>query len=93
MTNVGAVSITGFQVPVGVEFFSSFPVVPSKSAGTEFVELAGHTTSPVHAEYCGILSVFPISVEAPLVPVVVRVIVPCFEFICVCIADVTPSKY
>lgn len=38
--------MTGFPVPVGVEFFKSLPVVVLKSAGTQSVALAGHTTSP-----------------------------------------------
>ena len=46
--SVGFVASTGFHVPVGVEFLRSFPVVPSKSAGAQSVEEAGHTTSPVH---------------------------------------------
>jgi len=47
VTNVGLVSITGLPVPVGVEFFIALPVVQSKSAGTQSVEVAGQVTSPV----------------------------------------------
>ena len=46
VVSVGDVAKTGLPVPVGVLFFSSFPVVPSNSAGTESVALAGPTTSP-----------------------------------------------
>ena len=47
VVSVGDVARTGFPVPVGVLFFNSFPVVPSNSAGTASVALAGPTTSPV----------------------------------------------
>lgn len=40
----GDVCITGFPVPVGVEFCKSFPVVPLKSAGTPVVADAGPIT-------------------------------------------------
>ena len=36
--------------------------------------------------YCGMFKVFPTNVDAPLVPVVVSVIVPCFAFNAVCVA-------
>lgn len=46
VVSVGDVARTGFPVPVGVLFLTSFPVVPSNNTGTEFVALAGPTTSP-----------------------------------------------
>jgi hypothetical protein len=46
VVSVGDVARTGLPVPVGVLFFSNFPVVPSNRAGTASVALAGPTTSP-----------------------------------------------
>lgn len=46
------------------------------------------TFHPHPAVYWGILSVVPIRVAAPLVPVVVREIVPCLAFSAVCRPDV-----
>lgn len=44
VTSVGEVANTGFPVPVGVEFFTSLPVVPSKRTGTASVAEAGQVT-------------------------------------------------
>lgn len=46
VVSVGDVANTGLPVPVGVLFLTSLPVVPSNNTGTEFVALAGPTTSP-----------------------------------------------
>jgi len=47
---------------------------------------------PPPPEYCGIFSVFPTRVEAPLEPVVVRVRLPCLLFSCVC-TELVGSRY
>lgn len=63
--SVGDVARTGLPVPVGVLFLSSFPVVPSNSAGTESVALAGPTTSPAPEIVAQVPSPFRYLVASP----------------------------
>ena len=76
VTSVGDVAKTGFPVPVGVLFFSSFPVVPSNSAGTASVALAGPTTSPEPAMVAHVPSPLRYLVASPEAGAGTRPLVP-----------------
>ena len=68
---------------VAALFCMSLPEVVSNLAIALSAALAGHTTSPVPPpEYCGIFNVSQTRVAAPLLPVVVSVIHPCFALSC-----------
>lgn len=54
--------------------FAPVPITRSPLAS----QIASVATDPPPPEYCGILRLSPMRVAAPLVPVVVRVISPCF---------------